>query len=115
MTKPKGTLQTERFAGHSEVNTENRDVERKDHVCYWKNGADWEGNAEISGISECKWTGCGTVKTSTGKIIVHVYMYSGREDEHQSNGVAIVMTREASRSLSELGDDPCKHWLLQLS
>ena len=51
----------------------------------------------ILGISECRWTGSGKIKTSTGEIIV----YSGREDDHHSNGVAIVMTKEASRSLSE--------------
>jgi exonuclease III len=42
-------------------------------------------------------TGSGKIKTSTGEIIV----YSGREDEHYSNGVAIAMTKEASRFLSE--------------
>ena len=52
---------------------------------------------DILGISECRWTASGKVKTSTGEIIV----YSGREDGHHSNGVAIVMTKEASRSLSE--------------
>lgn len=52
---------------------------------------------DILGISECRWTGSGKINTNTGETII----YSGRSDNHHSNGVAIAMTKEASKSLDE--------------
>ena len=42
---------------------------------------------DILGISECRWTGSGKIRTQTGETII----YSGRPDDHHSNGVAIAM------------------------
>ena len=39
---------------------------------------------DILGISECRWTGSGRHRTSTGEKV----LYSGRGDEHQRQGVA---------------------------
>lgn len=47
----------------------------------------------ILGVSECKWSGFGRLRTQTGETI----LYSGREDDVHQSGVAIVMTRYASR------------------
>ena len=49
----------------------------------------------ILGISECRWTGSGKINTQTGETII----YSARHDDHHGNGVAIVMTKEASKSM----------------
>ena len=56
----------------------------------------------IVGVSECRWSGSaggggggGRLRTQTGEII----QYSGREDDVHQSGVAIVMTRYASRCL----------------
>ena len=50
-------------------------------------------NLDILGISECRWTGSGKIRTSTGETI----LYSGRQDEHHY-GVAIIMTKEAVKN-----------------
>ena len=52
---------------------------------------------DILGVSECRWTGSGKTKTSTGETI----LYSGREDGHHSSGVAIILTKEVTRTLEE--------------
>ena len=52
---------------------------------------------DILCISECRWTGSGKITTQTGETII----YSGRPDDHHSNGVAIAMTKEAYKSLQE--------------
>ena len=49
----------------------------------------------ILGVSECRWSGFGRLRTQTGEII----LYSGRDDDVHQSGVAIVMTRYASRCL----------------
>ena len=49
----------------------------------------------ILGVSECRWSGFGRLRIQTGEII----LYSGREDDVHQSGVAIVMTRYASRCL----------------
>ncbi|XP_056017322.1 craniofacial development protein 2-like [Ostrea edulis] len=46
---------------------------------------------------ELKWTGCGSVTTTTGETI----LYSGRKDNKHQQGVAIIMNREASQALIE--------------
>ena len=52
-------------------------------------------NLGILGISECRWTGSGKIRTSTGDYIV------GRHDKHHSSGTAIIMTKEAAKKLEE--------------
>ena len=41
----------------------------------------------IIGISECRWSGFGRLKTRTGETII----YSGRDDNVHQSGVAIIM------------------------
>ena len=50
---------------------------------------------DILGISECRWSGSGRLKTQTGEII----LYSGREDNIHQSGVALVMTKQAAGCL----------------
>lgn len=50
---------------------------------------------DILGISECRWSGSGCLKTQTGEII----LYSGREDNIHQSGVALVMTKQAAGCL----------------
>ena len=50
---------------------------------------------EILGISECRWTGSGEVRTQTGENII----FAGRNDNQHQSGVAIVMSKEAFRAL----------------
>lgn len=50
---------------------------------------------EILGISECRWTRSGQVRTWTGENIV----FSGKNDNNHQSGVAIIMSKEASRAL----------------
>ncbi|KAL9979214.1 hypothetical protein ACROYT_G016844 [Oculina patagonica] len=50
---------------------------------------------EILGISECRWTGSGKVRTQTGENII----FAGRNDNQHQSGVAIMMSKEASRAL----------------
>ena len=54
-------------------------------------------NIEILGISESRWTGNGAVTTGSQNTI----LYSGREDNHHREGVAIIMTPKAKKSLIE--------------
>ena len=49
---------------------------------------------DLLGISECRWTGMGKLQTQTGQVII----YSGKEDRHEY-GVALVMSKEAAKSL----------------
>ena len=51
----------------------------------------------ILGISECGWTGNGYVTTSLGNTIV----YLGRNDNDHREGVAIMMSKEAKKSMIE--------------
>lgn len=51
----------------------------------------------ILGISECRWTGNGCVTTSLGNTIV----YSRRNDNDHREGVAIMMSKEAKKSVIE--------------
>ncbi|KAL9958257.1 hypothetical protein ACROYT_G035251 [Oculina patagonica] len=50
---------------------------------------------EILGISESRWTGSGQVRTQTGENII----FAGRNDNQHQSGVAIMMSKEASRAL----------------
>ena len=49
------------------------------------------------GISECRWTGNGCVTTSLGNTII----YSGRNDNDHREGVAIIMSKAAKKSMIE--------------
>ncbi|PIK40142.1 putative craniofacial development protein 2-like [Apostichopus japonicus] len=56
-----------------------------------------EYKLDILGISECRWTGFGKLKLSTGETVV----YSGREDGVHRSGVAIMLSKHAERALIE--------------
>ena len=50
---------------------------------------------QIMGISECRWTRAGRMKLSSGETV----LYSGRDDDQHMQGVAIMMTQEATKAL----------------
>ena len=52
-------------------------------------------NIDILGVSECRWTGFGRMKTQTGETII----YSGRTDGNHSHGVAIIMKKGLEKSM----------------
>jgi len=52
---------------------------------------------DILGISECRWTGNGSVTTSLGNTII----YSGRKDNDHRQGVAIMMSKAAKKWMIE--------------
>ena len=52
-------------------------------------------NLDILGISECRWSGSGRLKTQSGEII----LYSGRDDNIHQSGVALVITKQAAGCL----------------
>ena len=52
-------------------------------------------NLDILGISECRWSGSGRLKTRTGETI----LYSGRDDNIHQSGVALVMTKQTAGCL----------------
>ncbi|XP_071141829.1 craniofacial development protein 2-like [Mytilus edulis] len=54
-------------------------------------------NIDFLGVSECRWTDCGSVTTSTGETIT----YSGRKDNKHHQGVAIIMNKKAKGALIE--------------
>ena len=49
----------------------------------------------ILGISECRWSGFGRLKTQTGETI----LYSGRDDEVHQSGVALALDKESAKCL----------------
>ncbi|XP_076105780.1 uncharacterized protein LOC143074119 [Mytilus galloprovincialis] len=54
-------------------------------------------NLHILGVSECRWTGSGKMKTDTGETV----LYSGREDNHHFEGVAIILKKGTEKVLIE--------------
>ena len=52
---------------------------------------------DIIGISEGRWVGSGMVKERSGHTVIH----SGREDNHHTEGVAIIMSDKAAKALLE--------------
>ena len=54
-------------------------------------------NLHILGISECRWTGSGRMCTNTGETV----LYSGRDDNHHSEGVAVILKKGIEKSLLE--------------
>ena len=51
--------------------------------------------AKILEISQCRWKGSGQVRTQTGVNII----FAGRNDNQHQSGLAIMMSKEASRAL----------------
>ena len=49
---------------------------------------------QIMGISECRWIGAGRMKLSSGETV----LYSGQDDDQLMQGVAIMMTPEATKA-----------------
>lgn len=47
---------------------------------------------DLLGISECRWTGHGKVRLSTGESVI----FSGRDDNLHQHGVAIMMSKMPS-------------------
>ena len=52
---------------------------------------------DIMGISETHWTGQGKVELAEGDTII----YSGRDDDEHRQGVGILMSKKASRALTD--------------
>ena len=51
----------------------------------------------ILGISECRWSGFGSLQTATGETI----LFSGRDDDVHQSGVALLVDKATARSLIE--------------
>ena len=51
----------------------------------------------ILGVSESRWTGSGKIKTNTGETV----LYSGRDDNHHYEGVAIILKKGTEKGLIE--------------
>ena len=49
----------------------------------------------ILGISECRWSGFGRLKTQTGETI----LYSGRDNEVHQSGVALALDNKSAKCL----------------
>ena len=49
----------------------------------------------ILGISECRWSGFGRLKTQTRETILH----SGRNDEVHQSGVGVALDKESAKCL----------------
>ena len=54
-------------------------------------------NIDIMGISETHWTGQGKMQQTEGETII----YSGRDDDNHKEGVGILISRSASRTLMD--------------
>ena len=52
---------------------------------------------DILGVSECRWTGFGQLRTVTGETI----LYSGRDDAIYHGGVALILSKKGAASLIE--------------
>lgn len=52
---------------------------------------------DILGVSESRWTGSGRNTTSTGETV----LYSGRDDQHHREGVAIIMKKGVENTMME--------------
>ena len=56
---------------------------------------------DILGISKCRWTGSSKINTQSGETVI----YSGRCNDHHSNGVAIVMTKRGIQITSRMDNN----------
>ena len=54
-------------------------------------------NLHILGVSECRWTGTGRITTETRETV----LYSGREDNHHFEGVALILKKGMEKKLVE--------------
>lgn len=54
-------------------------------------------NLHALGISECRWTGTGSLRTNTGETI----FYSGRDDNQHREGVAVILRKGVEKCLLE--------------
>lgn len=52
---------------------------------------------DVIGVSESRWTGSGKLRTATGETV----LYSGREDNQHSEGVAIILKKGVEKCLME--------------
>ena len=52
-------------------------------------------SVKVLGISECRWSGFGRLRTATGETI----LYSGRDDNVHQSGVALLLNKETAESL----------------
>ena len=50
---------------------------------------------KVLGISKCRWSGFGRLRTATGETI----LYSGRDDNVHQSGVALLLNKETAESL----------------
>ena len=50
---------------------------------------------DILGISECRWSGSGRMRLSSGETKIHC----GRDDDRHNHGVAIMMSKNSAKSL----------------
>ena len=56
-----------------------------------------ENKLHVLGISECRWTGSGSLRTQTGETV----LFSGRDDNLHQQGVAIVLKKSFEKTLLE--------------
>ena len=54
-------------------------------------------NIDILGVSECRWTDAGKTRLTSGETI----LYSGRNDGNHRNGVALILSKDATKCLDE--------------
>ena len=54
-------------------------------------------NLHILGVSESRWTGSGRITTDDKETV----LYSGREDNHHSEGVALILKKGMEKKLME--------------
>lgn len=52
---------------------------------------------DILGVSESRWTGSGRIRTRTGETV----LYSGRDDQHHKEGVAIIIKKGMEKAIME--------------
>ena len=54
-------------------------------------------NLHLLGVSECRWTGTRRITTETRETV----LYSGREDNHHFEGVALILKKGMEKKLVE--------------
>ena len=60
---------------------------------------------DILGISECRWTGAGRQRITSGQTV----LYAGDEKVHEG-GVAIMMSKRAEKALMEWPGEQADHY-----
>ena len=76
-----------------------RDVECTNYVSSGQSTPSCQGNEEVEGVSETRCTGAGKVHLTTGETV----LYSGLagDDAPHEKGVALILSKEAGKSLKE--------------